>query len=149
MNTNNIRRLLIAFGKMMTIHLVCNIINFTTLQKMKNIALNKKLCWGCLVVFKFHPKYGAVGCFFLEPLGARIHFILRKIRVFHNTHSIALWITNHKYYCICLVSLWWCQYWTKYMSPISHMKLIFIEKFSLLPGFESGTSPVPSQFATN
>ena len=27
--------------------------------------------------------------------------------------------------------------------------LIFTEKFSPLPGFEPGTSPVPSQYATN
>ena len=27
--------------------------------------------------------------------------------------------------------------------------LIFIEKFSPLPGFEPGTSPVPSRYATN
>ena len=47
-------------------------------------------------------------------------------------------------------------YWMKNrgLSKLSHhgwiiQLLIFIEKFSPLPGFELGTSPVPSRYATN
>ena len=77
---------------------------------------------------------------FLTPSMVYISVIITHIKNYNLfSHVGPLWATFM--YCIytCLFDLW---------VLLIHL-LILIEKFSPLPGFDTGTSPVPSRYATN
>ena len=103
--------------------------------KLSNVNIRR---FFLLFPFSLNPRYFFKGCslggHLFDHLLWSILVIITHITNYNLSHIGPLWAAFT--YCIytCLSDLW----------VLVIQLLIFIEKFSPLPGFEPGTSPVPS-----